>query len=198
MHKYFLILFCTLTAVFYAGCEDNEMNHTFNFIGDSIITRWDVQQSFPVLITKNYGCSGSGVEYLESCSALCKSGDYAVVISGTNDSRINPENTIEDYATRYVDALLRFGAEKVYVFSILPRNFHNNGELQENRVIKALNKAILAEIESRDNPSLVYLDVYSEFIGKDGTLNMNLTYDGLHLNPEGYEILTDALNKVIF
>ena len=88
------------------------------------------------------------------------------------------------------------GADRVYVYSILPRCFDTDPE-NINESVQLMNKAIYAELTARSGLSVVYLDVYNSFLDKDGSLNMNLSYDGLHLNPEGYEILTKALNKKI-
>lgn len=35
---------------------------------------------------------------------------------------------------------------------------------------------------------MTYIDVYNLFV-KGGTLNQDLSYDGLHLNDHGYQIL---------
>lgn len=180
----------------FTGCSDLD-NTTYRFIGDSIVARWGLQNSFPTLITRNSGNSGSGIKHLESFKGQC-GGEIAVVLTGTNDvGTMYTEQEMENYAEQYVEALTRFGAETIYVFSILPRNFKNDPYNLLDK-ITTLNALIEARIEAAQNKTIVYLDVYDDFLDGDGRFNMNLSYDGLHLNPEGYEILTRKLNHYIF
>lgn len=166
----------------------------YNFIGDSIVARWDLQASFPVLVTRNAGLSGSGVAYIESKRG-CFDGGVVTVLSGTNDYiSVTTALAAEEYAVRYVDAIEGLGASHTYVFSILPRASLGDGE-HTLPTISMINTAIRHEISARDNPSIVYIDVYDDFLDNNGHFNLNLSYDGLHLNPEGYEILTSRLNK---
>lgn len=195
--RFFKMIFMALGAIFalttFSCSEDEE---TYRFIGDSIIHRWDLQNSFPTLITENCGLSGSGLEHLQSYSGKCQ-GTKVIVMSGTNDcGDFRNAQQAAEYAKEYVDALVTLGADRVYVYSILPRCFDTDPE-NINESVQLMNKAIYAELTARSGLSVVYLDVYNSFLDKDGSLNMNLSYDGLHLNPEGYEILTKALNKKI-
>lgn len=184
-----------IVAIILAACSDNPM--TYRFIGDSIVTRWDLQASFPTLVTFNCGKSGSGVEHIKEYAGKCP-GETAVIMCGTNNSSVlsSPELCAE-YAREYVQALVSLRAQSVYVFPVLPRHFQGNDEPELNTNIKMMNRAIRSEIESLGSGNIIYLDVYDDFLDKDGKLNVNLSYDGLHLNPEGYEILTDKLNKEI-
>ena len=133
---------------------------------------------------------------MQSYSGKCQ-GTKVIVMSGTNDcGDFRNAQQAAEYAKEYVDALVSLGADRVYVYSILPRCFDTDPE-NINESVQLMNKAIYAELTARSGLSVVYLDVYNSFLDKDGSLNMNLSYDGLHLNPEGYEILTKALNKKI-
>lgn len=193
--RFLLVAIASLTASLLSGCHEDAV--TYRFIGDSIIKRWDLQSSFPTLVTENCGLSGSGLEHLQSYAGRCH-GRQVVVVCGTNDCWIpSTQEEVADYADKYVDALMALDADRVYVFSILPRRYENDPEKQYNDNIRMMNRAISAEIANRLIGTVCYLDVYNLFLGKDGLLNMNLVYDGLHPNPEGYEILTRALNKQI-
>ena len=63
-----------------------------------------------------------------------------------------------------------------------------------NTDVVAFNDLIRARVS--ELPSIVYLDVYSDFL-YEGEPNPRLYYDRLHMNPYGYEILVSALNKAI-
>ncbi len=193
--KLIRFLLLLLAAIIPGACSESPM--TYRFIGDSLVTRWDLQSSFPTLITSNCGKSGSGIEHLQAYAGKCE-GQTVSVMSGTNNCHtLSTRELCEAYAREYVDALEAFGAGRVYVFSILPRHFQGKEEAQANANIRMMNECIRTELAGRSNSTIVYLDVYHEFLDKDGKLNVNLSYDGLHLNPEGYEILTDKLNKEI-
>lgn len=189
-----LIPFLAAALMTLTSCDKDE--DTYTFIGDSIVTRWDLQASFPTLITRNLGKSGSGVAYLESCRGRLK-GEIGTVISGTNDYRsILTQQDADDYAARYVDALEGLGAKKLYIYSVLPRSFKSD-DRTTNATISALNKAIEQRIAQQGDTRMVYLNVYHKFLDDKGEFNMNLSYDGLHLNPGGYEILSSELKKHI-
>lgn len=184
-----------LTGLLLCGCSDDAT--LYRFIGDSIVKRWDLQNSFPTLVTENCGLSGSGLEYLKSFAGRC-AGQQVVVVCGTNDCGLpDTEELARQYAGEYVDALVALNADRVYVYSIIPRRFDNDPETHLNDNIRVINRAIAAEIASRAGEPIVYLDIYDLFLDKDGLMNMNLTYDGLHPNSEGYEIFTRVLNKKI-
>lgn len=194
MNRFIIWCIAFIAAVGLTSCDSDE--DTYSFIGDSIVARWDLQQSFPTLITNNHGKSGSGLSYLQSYSGLLK-GEVAIVLSGTNDYRkITSQEAAEQYAADYVDALLAFGAKKIYAISVLPRDFESDNDLTCG-MIMTLNAAIARAIAASDDERIVWLDVYDKFLDDNGKLNLNLSYDGLHLNPGGYEILTKELNHHI-
>lgn len=103
--RFFKMIFMALGAIFalttFSCSEDEE---TYRFIGDSIIHRWDLQNSFPTLITENCGLSGSGLEHLQSYSGKCQ-GTKVIVMSGTNDcGDFRNAQQAAEYAKEYVDA----------------------------------------------------------------------------------------------
>lgn len=178
-----------------SGCDDKEFKSVV-FTGDSIVERWDLQNSFPVLITKNRGKGGTGLDYLQSLAGKFE-GEFVVVLSGTNNSAaITTDEKAKEYAVKYVQALNAFNAKTVYSISVLPRHFKSDQKDLDLR-IRRMNAAILTEISESGTESIIWLDVYNKFLDSDGILNPNLSYDGLHLSPEGYEILTKELNKYL-
>lgn len=194
MNKFIIWCVSIVTTVFMASCDSDE--DTYSFIGDSLVARWDLQDSFPMLITHNYGLGGSGLSYLQDYAGRLK-GDVVIVLSGTNDYRkITSQEVADQYAAEYVDALLDFGAKRIYAISVLPRDFKSDDD-RSCGIIMTLNAAIAKQIEAAGEGRIVWLDVYHKFLNDKGKLNLNLSYDGLHLNPAGYEILTTELNHHI-
>lgn len=177
------------------GCNSRlDDETTLSFIGDSNIARWDLQNSFSSWITYNLGVSASGIDYIEEMAGKL-AGRNAVVLFGTNDNYllIDPDSR-RDYEARYIDAILNLGADKVYLYEVLPRNFTGEGPLI-NQCIMEFNKDICDMVSVY--PQIVYLKVFDDFIEKDGDLRWEYYNDGLHLSPQGYEILASALFKNI-
>lgn len=185
------IVVCVCLMFFSCSFYENE-EKDLAFIGDSIVARWDVQEYFPSRLVENYGVSGSGIEYIESKRGFF-SNQHVVVIIGTNDLKNLHTSEQENlYAQRYVNAIYNLGGYKIFLFSIFPRNFEND-EVGMNEKIVRVNSQIKKLIESTP---IVYLDVYDVFF-KDASIDMQLSYDGLHLSPYGYEILSSKLKDLL-
>lgn len=195
--KWFNRLIIGVMSLAAMSCAEDEVPERLNFFGDSEISRWGLQNSFPTLWTENYGNPGTGVVYLEECRG--KSGNVPyVVLSGTNDAwTLHYSREFDAYAVRYVDAVLAIGSGPVYLFAILPRSVDDGCPHALHETIPELNRAILTELKRREEPRVTYIDLYDRFLGPHGGLDMNLSYDGLHYNRYGYEILTKALNDRI-
>lgn len=180
-----------LLLIIFCGCNPNlDKKTTLTFVGDSIIARWDLQSSFSSLITYNKGVSGVGISYIESLAGKMV-GQNVVVLIGTNDHlMMKNENDRRVYEQRYIEAVNRMGAKKVYLYEVLPRDFNNeNKSLNED--IESFNKEINAMIS--DYPNIHYIHVYNYFMDKDGRIIQEYYNDGLHLSNRGYVILSNAL-----
>ncbi|TWV14324.1 SGNH/GDSL hydrolase family protein [Bacteroidaceae bacterium HV4-6-C5C] len=157
------------------------------FVGDSHIALWPLEIYFPKWECFNYGLPGEGMDYIESFQrdvSDCK----LVIEFGTNDLyRLNNEN-IDAYVEHYVYAIEAIPSLQKYLYCILPRNDYSDSSAT-NRFISRLNKKIHAKIATSD---IIYLDVFDRLL-EGGRLNESLTVDGLHLNSQGYRILTDCL-----
>lgn len=172
--------------------NDDSTALSLNFIGDSIIARWDIDEYFPTWQVYNYGVSGAGIDYIEGNAGRFV-GKQVVVVIGTNDINYMDPNRIERYTERYLSAIEALGASRVYLYSLHPRNFSSNCS-NVNTDVADFNDRIRARVS--EVPSIVYLDVYSDFF-HEGEPNPRLYFDRLHLNPYGYEILVSALKKAL-
>jgi lysophospholipase L1-like esterase len=61
-----------------------------------------------------------------------------------------------------------------------------------NDDIKKINKELKKQIVKEQ-----YINIYDELIDKDGSLNLKYTTDGIHLNPEGYEIYLNFIHQIM-
>lgn len=172
--------------------NDDATTLSLDFIGDSIIARWDIDEYFPTWQVYNYGVSGAGIDYIEGNAGRFV-GKQVVVVIGTNDINYMAPNRIEKYTERYMTAINGLGASRVFLYSLHPRNFSSDRS-DVNTDVANFNDHIRAKVS--EVPSIVYLDVYSDFFYK-GEPNPHLYYDRLHLNPYGYEILVSALKKAL-
>ncbi|MBO4965141.1 MAG: hypothetical protein J6C81_02610 [Muribaculaceae bacterium] len=167
----------------------------YNFLGDSIVELWDLNDNFPTLLTKNYGVAGSGIEYIRE-NAGCFDNQNLIILFGTNDlNAAYSDQDIENYVTQYLDAVTATRANPIYLISVLPRITESNVEAA-NEVIDKFNACVKRRIVEENIDEIIYVDVH-DLLLKDGCLNLQYSYDGLHLNRYGYEILTDQLNKYL-
>lgn len=187
--KYLHEILVAFAALFLlSSCSDDVKDARLDFVGDSIVARWDLAEYFPSRLVYNYGKSGAGIEYLESLAGRF-AGRNVVVMIGTNNNYLFVEPDREDYARRYVDAITALDAKRVYLYSVLPRDFTSDRD-DVNDDIAEFNAVVKHIVESM--PAIVYMDVYEDFL-HDGKIDFQLYSDKLHLSPYGYEILTKTL-----
>lgn len=160
---------------------------SIDFVGDSIIERWDLGDYFYNWHTQNFGKSGAGIDYLELLHGRFTSRTIVVNI-GINDNQYFSGPQSKAYAERYINAIRGLGAEKVYLFAVLPCAFKSNGE------IEAFNAAIREQ--TKPFGDIVYINAFNEFISEGG-IRRRLYCDGLHLSPSGYQLLTEILTPII-
>ena len=172
--------------------NDDTTALSLDFIGDSIIARWDIDEYFPIWQVYNYGVSGAGIDYIEGNAGRFV-GKQVVVVIGTNDINYMAPDRIEKYTERYMSAIEGLGASRVYLYSLHPRNFSSDRS-NVNTDVANFNDRIRTRVS--EVPSIVYIDVYNDFF-HEGDPNPKLYYDKLHLNPYGYEILVSALKKAL-
>lgn len=181
----------TLAATLLAGCDSAlDDRTTLHFVGDSLVARWDLQNSFSSLATYNLGRSGAGIAYIESLAGQL-AGKNAVILIGTNDNLLMiGDDSLRDYSQRYLAAIEALGAERVYLYSVPPRDFAGD-RATVNDDISRFNTLI--ETLTADSPHITYIGVYDDFVGDDGKICLEYYNDRLHLSPQGYEILTQKL-----
>lgn len=183
-----LFVFVLLLLIEACSFDDDEQN--LAFIGDSLVARWDLQEYFPSRHTENFGVSGSGIAHIEDYKGYFAESDVVVII-GTNDlSHIKSDE--DQYADRYVDAVLQLGADKIYLFSIFPRSFENDPD-SINYKVSRINNLIKKRINST---SIRYIDVFDE-LSKGDSIDMQYSYDGLHLSTYGYELISSRLKELL-
>ncbi|WP_413625941.1 SGNH/GDSL hydrolase family protein [Luteibacter sp. Lutesp34] len=175
------------------------------FMGDSITDDWgrSLGAFFPGRPYVNRGISGQTtpqmlVRFRADVVALKPAA--VVILAGTNDIGGNTGpvtlESIEDNLASMAE-LAKVHGIRVVMASVMPVNDYVGNDQTKHRPpekILALNTWIKA-YAAREH--LVYLDYYTAMVDMRGALKKELSYDGLHPNAAGYEVMAPLAEKAI-
>jgi lysophospholipase L1-like esterase len=174
------------------------------FMGDSITDGWGRQhgQFFPGKPYVNRGISGQTtpqmlIRFRPDVIALKPK--VVVVLAGTNDIAGNTGpmtlEAIEDNLTSMAE-LAQANNIRVVLSSVMPvcDYFSPQTDRRPPEKIIALN-AWMKDYAAKN--SFVYLDYYSAMLDDKVAFRKELTYDGLHPNDAGYEVMGPLAEKAI-
>lgn len=187
------------------GSEVTPEKKSIAFLGDSLTLGGQWANYFPEAEVFNYGVSGSKtsdiVERVDE--ALKNQPDSLFLLAGVNDLwNSSPSEDIINNFNSIIDKIKTTSPNtEIYVQSILPIDSEMNIKYfpqypfpkGTNDTIKNINKE-LKNIASENN--IKYIDLYSLYVNND-KIDSNLTVDGVHLNPEAYDIWANELNSYI-
>ncbi len=124
--------------------------------------------------------------------------DIVVVLAGTNDIAGNTgPMTLDEIKGNIVSMceLARANEIKVVLASVLPAfQYHWKPELQPAEQIFKLN-SMLKDYADRSN--IIYLDYFTSMADKQKGLKEKYTYDGVHPNAAGFEIMGQLAEKAL-
>ncbi len=160
------------------------------FMGSSTIRMWKTQESFPDLKVINRGFGGSQIadslRYADRI-ALPYKPRIIVFYAATNDLSAGktPEQVLEDwkaFVKKIHDALPQ---TRIVFIAIKPTV--RRWSIRDSQ--KRVNELVAEHVKGEKR--LAFVDTASAFVGDDGQPRADLLLkDGLHLNPEGYKVLT--------
>ncbi|VEU79887.1 GDSL-type esterase/lipase family protein [Haploplasma axanthum] len=170
--------------------------------GDSITAGYPVNEMFP----KGIRVYNRGISAITSTQVLDKINEHILdlkpskmfLLIGTNDIERGIDNdlTVKNIVDICNKTIKELPNTKIYVISIYPVNenekFKSSVQSRTNRVIESINQKVEKAVSKIDN--VEYLNFYEQLL-KDGNMNEEYTYDGLHLNINGYRFVTGLLNK---
>ncbi|HMC62826.1 MAG TPA: SGNH/GDSL hydrolase family protein [Candidatus Solibacter sp.] len=174
------------------------------FMGDSITDGWGRRYGkfFPGKPYVNRGISGQTTPQMLirfRPDAIALKPKAVVILAGTNDIAGNTGpmtlEAIEDNLMSMAELAAAHGI-RVVMSSVMPvcDYIGNQTTRRPPERIKALN-AWMKDYAGRHGA--VYLDYYSAMLDDAGMFKKELTYDGLHPNDAGYEVMVPLAEKAI-
>lgn len=162
------------------------------FMGDSL-SLWFPAQGLPnSQLWLNQGISGDTTGgILQRLSAIAPTrADKIYVMAGINDLRKGHSDATITNNLRQIMRQLRqdHPQAQVVVQSILPTRYD---AIPSSRV-RSLNEKIKAIAQQE---GVYYLNLFAFFTDSSDRLSRDLTTDGLHLNPQGYQVWQTALQQ---
>lgn len=172
------------------------------FLGDSITDFYDLDKYYPDNNVVNSGVNGNVSEDILSdmYNRVYRYNPSKIfLLIGTNQIPIgdSDDDIVEDIKKIITETHDNRPITKIYVESIYPVNSSLNKKTvkdRENDRISELNKKI--EEMVKDIDYVEYINVYDKLVDGE-VLNEEYSDDGLHLNDNGYEVVTDILKKYI-
>ena len=180
-------------------------NRDIIFLGNSITAEGkDWSSRLDNSIIRNRGIGGDTTDgVIARLGEIIDSNPTAVfLLIGINDLY---NNTIEKPSVNYIaNNIINIAKKiksnssntKVYIQTLLPiskKKSYNYYDLY-NQSIKRINKII---IENQQKGLYSVIDLHSLFVDNKGQLRSDLTYDGLHLNEQGYLVWSNFVKPII-
>lgn len=164
------------------------------FLGNSLIEGCEWSELFNNYSIKNRGISGDNTEgILERLDEITESHPKKIFIEiGFNDLVLK-ENTFvicQNYELILKRIILTSPKTKIYLHSVLPTSHIVPG----NDSIIVLNNKIQ---NIANHLKITYIDLFTEFLDKNGELDMQYSYDGIHLNGQGYLLWKKLIESMV-
>ena len=180
-------------------------NNRVVFMGDSITDGWGRSQGskfFPGKLYVNRGISGQTtpqmlIRFRPDVIALQPRA--VVILAGTNDLAGNTGPETLDQIEANLESMAQLAKAnniRVILASVMPVCDYIKPQTQQRppQKIVALNTWI-KDYCARNG--CVYLDYYSAMVDPSGMFKRELTYDGLHPNNAGYEVMAPLAQQAI-
>ncbi len=170
------------------------------FVGDSITQDYNVYEYFPEYKVYNRGIGGDTTEGLlkrldESIFEL--EPKTIVLLMGTNDFGVlnaNPEDIylrMKEIIGKIQNRLIDTKTILISIYPVNPKLDPTSVGSRNNSNIKKLN-SLYQTIQG-----IQYVDLYNLLIDEEGNLKKEYSVEGLHINQNGYEIITNEIKKYL-
>ncbi len=180
----------------------DHQNYTI-FVGDSLTAYGNWAERFPESLLSNDGISGdtTGGVLNRINNIDPEKPDRIFIMVGINDliRGYNSSAIIANYTTILGSINNNSPSTKIYILSVLPVNYGAYNKTDptmrkvDNNQITDLNNNLSQISKNYDDSE--FINLYPYFIDSQGDLQANLTIDGIHLSPQGYEIWANLIKN---
>jgi lysophospholipase L1-like esterase len=165
-------------------------------IGDSLTDAAEWHEMFPQLSIVNRGIDNDTTDGVLARldDIIAAKPRLAFVMIGVNDfsnARTSVDGVLSNY--RAIVARLRQGGTKVVIESTLPCN-ETLGKWKSCQAINGKIRRLDGELAKLASSDVVYVDLAAVLTDAHG-VKQQFTYDGVHLNGEGYRAWRDAIAR---
>ena len=176
-------------------------DNNYLFLGDSITFRYDLKKYYRDLPTVNSGVDGDkACDIMDNIKKRVY--DYnpskIFLLIGTNQLKTQNDEEIFEDIVNLVDEIHEHRKyTNIYVESIYPVNENidnRHTKIRKNSRIRNINNMLK---DYYSDSYVKYIDLYSELSDDDGNLKKEYSDDALHLNDEGYKVVTRVLRKYL-
>lgn len=170
------------------------------FLGNSITDYTDWNELLQLPEAKNRGISGDiSFGVLQRLSEVTEGKPAKVfILIGINDIARNiPDSVILNNYKRIVERIMTESPKtKIYFNNLLPVNnsFADRAHFNKDEHIAHVNAGLLQLCTEK---KITYINIHDSFLDENRKLNKAFTYDGLHLNAEGYKVWAGILKPYI-
>ena len=171
----------------------NDQNEII-FLGNSLTDGAEWNEIFENSGIKNRGINGDDIPGVMSrLDEVTESNPSKIfLIIGTNDLKCTPLDMIIFRDQALVGSIIQATPNTaLYIQSILPVI---DSDIRKNSDINYLNKGLLA-IAKKNNVN--FINLYPTLLDVTGQLDAKYTYDGLHLNGQGYLIWASIIKQYV-
>jgi lysophospholipase L1-like esterase len=169
------------------------------FVGDSITQDYPLQDFYPWCVVYNRGIGGdTSVGLLKRLneSVFDLEPSKVVLLIGTNDFGVLNAKVSEvaKRINQIVETIhLHLPNTKIILESVYPVNISLSDSIRyrSNEDIIELNKLLAF------TKNVTFVDIASLLMDEDGNLNPQYTVEGLHINAQGYRVISSALAPYI-
>lgn len=193
----------------------NKKNVDFVFIGDSITNLLELNAYFGTnnKIILDRGISSDVTEYVLKrfdADVIQLKPKHCVLLIGINDAWAleddpwlhkvgTPVEVVKEKAFNNIKEMVQKAKDnsiQMIICSILPTNMNFTNKNKERNIYVAETNELLKELCIKED--LIYVDYYSAFVKEnDIFVRDGLTFEGLHPNTKGYNLMMDILKKTL-
>ena len=178
--------------------ESPFVKHGVLFVGSSSIRKWTtLAEDFPQHQVLNRGFGGSFLSdsaHFAERIVLPYEPRFIVVYAGGNDlaAKKSSEQVFEAFKEFVAKVRAKLPDTPIAFISIAgnPRRWAQVDAVKQTNA--------LVEAFTKEQPGLIYIDVFHEMLGPDGLPKPeSFSEDRLHMNPEGYKLWTKIVGRYL-